>query len=176
MYTVEIHCAVHPDLILTKGMARRLHFIRLAAGGFKTGAFADKEALFHYVRCFDYIGPNNRQSNHFLDATMLRFNDPLRHRQPFDSHRSRLYQYFDVGFSKNVSESYYYLGYLTRGGADRVIDLRNCADELYAFDKASYEDAMRRKYRSKWNADKIAGKTNAGISVNTDTTRGQFGD
>ena len=132
MYTVQIYCAVRPHMILTEDLVRCLKKQRLVAGGSKTLTFADREALFHYVRGFDYIDQCKHQRNRFLEATMRAPGDPCRHR--FDSNRRGWLPYGGPTFAV----SYYYLGYLTRDSEGRIVDLRNREKELYEFDNAAY--------------------------------------
>jgi len=119
-------------MILTEDLVRRLKKQGLVAGGFRTFTFDDREALFHYVRSFDYIDQGKRRCNRFLEATMRGPDDPCLHR--FDSNRCGRCPYGGPVFAL----SYYYLGYLTRDNEGRIVDLRNHEKELYEFDNVAY--------------------------------------
>ena len=148
MYTVQVHCAVPKHVELTESMLRQLARRNLSNDDFKILCFDDKDALFHYVRAFDYIDIYGGQRNRFLDATMVNVKDSRRHRQYFDSRQE--YNFRSVDCYPGVFECYY-LGYLASDSSDRVIDLRNYVRELYKFDDVSYKAFIRQSRNAKWS-------------------------
>jgi len=97
--------------------------------------FDSKDALFAYVRKYDYTcADSGTRANRFIEAVMT---------GPRDSLRNRLYRY---AYSVNArTKVYTALGYLVKDENGKTIDLRNYADEVFAFDLAKHYKELNRK-------------------------------
>ena len=144
MYTVEIHCSVPADIVLTDAMRRQLH--PNIPGGFRILTFDSKEELFYYVRNFDYTSSNGQQRNYFLESVMCQANDARRDKYKVP------YKY------KQPDTWHYFLGYYAKDENCRVIDLRHYTDELYRFDKMAYSAKERARYNEEWEEKRAVWK------------------
>ena len=149
MYTVQIYCSLAPFITITDDVQAYLKRQRLSLNDDipKTLVFDSREALYSFVRGFDYTGYYEKHGNRFLDATMCSVNESRRHKQSFETHYRYCWRPFNY---VSELEGCYYLGYLTRDSRGRVIDLRNYSNELYEFDKNSYEDIQKLARRQHW--------------------------
>ena len=147
-YTVQIHCTIPAHIDMTNEMLQHLERQNLKPGGFRTKVFDSQDAFYHYVRGFDYTDKDDNMRNHFLEAIMCNPNDSRRHIMPFNS---RSYWRQTVAYSEC-----FYVGYLTYDSTDRVVDLRNYLNELYAFNDASYEKQERLARREQWETRNAA--------------------
>jgi hypothetical protein len=119
------------------------------AGGILRKRAIRREDLFRLVRSHDYFmqqdGERVLAGNHFLEAIMLTPDDPQRHK---------------ITPQPSNPDYCYYLGYLVKNGG-KAVDLRDCADEIYAFDVQDYdrrqhERADYEKQRKKWDDESLA--------------------
>ena len=100
-YTMRIYCCVPESIKITEQMKRSIRQNDLVIGGFVEVTFGNRDALFHYVRGYDYVNTSvidlkkkkirqrdlyrvqyipGALGNHILDATMTHPNDSLRHK------------------------------------------------------------------------------------------------
>jgi len=124
-YQVQIYCSV--TFPLNNAQMAFFKWKKLIPNGVTTHYFKTEAEFYSYVRKFDYYSRDGKIRNCFLEATLCNPNDALRHRQGFDRWKPDVW-----------SEDFFQLGYLTKDDKNKVIDLRNYTDELYAFDVESY--------------------------------------
>lgn len=136
-YEVKIYCTV--PMLITDNMIEFLKNKELEPNGITTKHFEDKDALFHYVRNFDYISSQENTRNHLLEAIMCSKNDSQRHKQSFDR----------KGYTLGLTD-YYLLGYMIYDSEGKIIDLRNYTDELYKFNNNAYSKRKREERRLKY--------------------------
>ena len=98
--------------------------------------FESEDALFAYVRRYDYILDDGKtRSNYLIEAIMT---------NPRDSLRRKIPQYKDRK-KKEIEKTAIGYGYLIKDEKGRIIDLRNYTDEVYRFDVKKYEKEIRKK-------------------------------
>jgi len=146
IYTVKVYCSIPAHVNLTHDLLCHLKRQNLSPEDFTIQTFYSKEALYNYVRKFDYTDFYGVPCNHFLEATMCHINESRRHHQSIDS---RHYRRSPINTVQIRNDSYF-LGYLTHDSLGRVIDLRNYTKELYTFNNAAYEEQQRLARREYW--------------------------
>ena len=103
--------------------------------------FESEDALFAYVRRYDYILDDGKtRSNYLIEAIMT---------NPRDSLRRKIPQYKDRK-KKVVEKTAIGYGYLIKDEKGRIIDLRNYTDEVYRFDVKKYNKDIREKNNEAW--------------------------
>jgi hypothetical protein len=133
-YELYTYCKTDAEYSIDVWTAKRLN---ITPGGINVKHFENKDALFAYVRGYDYIKSDGTQSNRFLEAVMTNPKDSQRHR---------------IGLSDAMRKNVFgvNIGYLVKDEKGRILDLRNYADEVYKFDIAKYNKDIREKNRTAW--------------------------
>ena len=137
MFKVQIFCKAPEHIELTDYLIKRLEWKKIIPNGIFERKFSSIDALYSYVRSFDY----KEDKNHLLDAVMTHKNDSLRHRYTMEIRSFA---------GKKTTDEYYWLGYLITDEKGRTLDLRNYKKEIYTFDNKKYLAEKQALHREKW--------------------------